>query len=214
VPWRVFFGSRSAWLLWTQYACLSYVWYFYVTWLPTYLERTHGGRLGPVMLAVLAGLPLFGGGVGSLIAGFGANALSRRLGGIGRARKTLAASGFVAAALCLLASDSTRDNPVALGLLIGLAGLCNDFALPCAWGSCMDVGGRFAGTFSGAMNMMGNLGGFIAPIVTGHILDLTGNWSLVFQLSSVVYLLGAVCWILVDPVTPLDRGTRNERVPQ
>ena len=55
------------------------------------------------------------------------------------------------------------------------------------------------------MNMMGNLGGFIAPIVTGYILDLTGNWSLVFQFSSVVYLLGAACWMLLDPVTPLDR---------
>ena len=30
-----------------QYACLSYVWYFYVTWFPTYLEATHGGHPGP-----------------------------------------------------------------------------------------------------------------------------------------------------------------------
>ena len=156
-------------------------------------------------LAVLAGLPLFGGGFGSLISGFCADALARRLGGIGRARKALAAFGFAAAAACLLASDSARGSSLALALLFGLAGLFNDFALPCSWASCMDVGGRFAGTFSGAMNMMGNLGGFIAPIATGYILDITGSWSLVFYISSAVYLLGALCWILLDPTTPLDR---------
>jgi len=213
VPWRVFFSSRSAWLLWIQYACLSYVWYFYVTWFPTYLDRTHAGRLSPVMLAVLAGLPLFGGGIGSLISGFCANWLARRIGGIGRARRALGAFGFVAAAACLLASDAARDNSLALAVLIGLAGLFNDFALPCAWGACMDVGGKFAGTFSGAMNMMGNLGGFVAPIATGYILDLTGSWQLVFTISSVVYLLGAVSWMLLDPVTPLDRSPGATSVP-
>ncbi len=206
VPWAVFFSSPSAWLLWIQYACLSYVWYFYVTWFPTYLDSTHGAHLGPVMLAVLAGLPLFGGGFGSLISGFCANALARRIGGVGRARKALAAFGFVAAAVCLLASHSARGSALSLAVLIGLAGLFNDFALPCAWGTCMDVGGRFAGTFSGTMNMMGNLGGFVAPIATGYILDITGSWSLVFSISSVVYLIAALSWLLLDPVTPLDRG--------
>src|SRR5207248_364424 len=34
VPWRDILRSRSIWLLWTQYFCLTYGWYFYVTWLP------------------------------------------------------------------------------------------------------------------------------------------------------------------------------------
>jgi MFS family permease len=96
-------------------------------------------------------------------------------------------------------------DPVSMAVLVGLAGLFNDFVLPCAWGTCMDVGGRFAGTFSGSMNMMGNLGGFIAPIATGYILDRSGNWNLAFYISSAAYLAGAVCWLLLDPVTPLDR---------
>ncbi len=69
----------------------------------------------------------------------------------------------------------------------------------------MDVGGRFAGTFSGSMNMMGNLGGFVAPIATGYLLDLTGRWDLAVYISAAVYLAGAVCWLLLDPETPLDR---------
>jgi MFS family permease len=205
VPWRVFFTSRSAWLLWAQYFCLSYVWYFYVTWFPKYLDGAHGKTLGPVMLAVLAGLPLFGGGFGSFISGFCAAPLARLMGGMGRARKTLAASGFVAASACFLGAMYVK-NPFLMAALIGLAGLFNDFVMPCAWGTCMDVGGRFAGTFSGTMNMMGNFGGVIAPIAIGYILDITGSWNLTFYISSAVYLAGALCWLFIDPVTPLDRG--------
>ncbi len=205
VPWREFFTSPSAWLLWIQYACLSYVWYFYVTWYPTYLDATFGESLDPLTLALLAGLPLFGGGCGSLLAGFWAGPLARRVGGVGRARKVLAVTGFVAASGFLLAS-LYAPSPVALALLITLAGMCNDFVLPCSWGTCMDVGGRFAGTFSGSMNMMGNLGGFLASIAIGYVLDRTGSWNLTFYVSSAVYLAGAVCWMLLDADTTLDRA--------
>jgi MFS family permease len=204
VPWRAFLTSPSAWLLWFQYACLSYVWYFYVTWFPKYLDGAHGKTVGPVALAVLAGLPLFGGGFGSLISGFCAAPLAARLGGMGRARKVLAAVGFIAASIFFLTSLYAK-NPWLAALLVGLAGLFNDLVVPVAWSACMDVGGRFAGTFSGSMNMLGNLGGFVAPIATGYILDKTGNWNLAFYISSAVYLAGAACWLMLDPVTPLDR---------
>ncbi len=205
VPWRVFFSSPSAWLLWIQYACLSYGWYFYVTWFPTYLDEAHGRSLGPLELAILAGLPLFGGGFGSLLSGFCAAPLARRIGGMARARKALAAGGFAAASVFFITSMYARD-PILLPVLTALGGFAIDFVLPCAWGTCMDVGGRFAGTFSGSMNTMGNLGGVAASIATGYILDLNGSWNLAFSISSAVYLAGGVCWLLLDPVTPLDRA--------
>jgi MFS transporter, ACS family, glucarate transporter len=39
VPWRRFAESPQVWLLCGQYFCLSYSWYFYITWLPTYLQK-------------------------------------------------------------------------------------------------------------------------------------------------------------------------------
>ena len=39
----------------------------------------------------------------------------------------------------------------------------------------MDVGGKFAGTLSGSMNMMGNFAGGVAPVVIGYVLKQTGN---------------------------------------
>ena len=47
--------------------------------------------------------------------------------------------------------------------LMGLASFFNDLVMPGAWATCMDVGGAYAGTVSGSMNMMGNMAGFFAP---------------------------------------------------
>jgi MFS transporter, ACS family, glucarate transporter len=52
------------------------------------------------------------------------------------------------------------------------ASFCNDLVMPGAWGTAMDVGGVYCGTLSGAMNMWGNFAGFLAPVVTGYILDV------------------------------------------
>jgi len=43
----------------------------------------------------------------------------------------------------------------------------NDLAMPGGWGACMDVGGKYAGTISGTMNMAGQIGGALGPIVVG-----------------------------------------------
>jgi MFS family permease len=205
VPWQLFLRSPTAWLLWLQYAALSYVWYFYITWFPTYLDSVNHGRLGVAALALLAGLPLFGGGFGSLIAAGLEGPLGRLLGNEARSRKAIATVGFLAAAGCFFTSIYAPDL-VTRGLLIGLAGLFNDFVLPSSWGTCMDVGGRFSGTFSGSMNMFGNLGGFLASVATGYIHQITGSYMLALYISSGTYVVGAACWMLIDPETRLDRG--------
>jgi ACS family glucarate transporter-like MFS transporter len=75
----------------------------------------------------------------------------------------------------------------------------------------MDVGGRFAGTLSGSMNMMGNFGGMAGPLVVGLILQHTNrNWEITFWISSAIYFLGGLCWLFIDPVTPLEGVTAAE----
>lgn len=55
------------------------------------------------------------------------------------------------------------------------------------------------------MNMMGNFGGMAGPVVVGQILEHTEhNWLITFWLSAAIYFLGALCWLLIDPVTPLE----------
>jgi nitrate/nitrite transporter NarK len=87
---------------------------------------------------------------------------------------------------------------------VGLASFANDLVMPGAWGACMDVGGKYAGTVSGSMNMMGNLAGFLSPVVFGYVIDATHSCQTNFHLMAAIYLLGALCWRFIDPVTPLE----------
>lgn len=202
VPWMRLVRSRQVFLLSAQYFCLSYGWYFYITWLPTYLKEERG--LAVQKSALLAGLPLFLGGLGSVFAGFITPHVVRYLGSIAKARRVLAFIGFVAAGAFLVLS-TRLGNPVAAMLAMGCASFANDLSMPGSWGACMDVGGRFAGTLSGTMNMMGNFGSAVSPIAIGFILASSGgNWNLTFYASAAVYFLGGVCWLFLDPVTPLE----------
>jgi MFS family permease len=91
-------------------------------------------------------------------------------------------------------------------LAMGFAGFFNDLTLPGSWATCMDFGGRYAGTVSGSMNMLGNFGGMAGPLVVGWVLTLTGrDWQQVFLVTSIIYSLGAFCWLFIDPVTPLEQ---------
>ena len=202
VPWKAFVRSKTTWLLWAQYFFLSYCWYFYVTWLSTFLDEKYPG-VGDVQRALLAGVPLFGGAFGNLIARYLMGALEKRTGSLIRTRRILGFCGFACAALVFLL-PARVDNPVLVMAAMGLASLFGDISMPCSWGACMDVGGKFAGTYSGAMNMMGNLGGALSPLAFNWIASHSSRgWAAAFDVSAGVYFLGAICWLFIDPVTPL-----------
>ena len=60
IPWQLLMSKPAVLLLCAQYFCLGYGWWFYVTWLPTYLREARGTSVQ--MGALLAGLPLLLGG--------------------------------------------------------------------------------------------------------------------------------------------------------
>ncbi len=203
VPWSKMVRSRSVWLLWAQYFCISYPWYFYITWLPTYLQEYR--HLTPLESSKYAILPLFFGGFGNLLCGFTSSHLAHWTGSVKISRRITGTLGFFGAAMCLLLSMHL-SSPLWGMIAMGFASFFNDLVMPGAWGSCMDIGGKYAGTLSGSMNMMGNLAGFVAPAMGGYILQRTGgDWNLFLYTMVGMYLLGTLCWPFIDPVKPIDR---------
>jgi len=202
VPWKKLISSRSVWLLWVQYFCLSYTFWFYIQWLPTYLVETF--KVSEGYAARLAVFPLFFGGIGAATAGLLFARVVRLIGSVKTSRRLMASLGCLGAAVLLFVHTGVKD-PLWAMIIMGLASFCNDIVLPSAWGACMDIGGRCAGTLSGSMNMMGNLAGGAAPVVAAYILRATGNnWIIPIYVMAAIYLIGVLCWILIDPVTPLE----------
>ena len=209
VPWGVIFSSPAVWLLSIQYMCLAYGWWFYVQWLPSYLQQARGTTMQ--MGALLAGLPLLLGGVGCLVSAWAIPKLTKRFGSVSIARRIVAVTGFVGASSSIVIFTGISD-PVQAMFVLGMAGFFNDFVMPAAWASTMDIGGRYSGTVSGAMNTLGSVAGASNALVVGYLLSWTSNnWTLTFYISAGIYLIGAICWLFLDSHTPVEQPAAAAR---
>ena len=200
VPWGALLRSRGLLALCAMYFGAIYGWYFYLTWLPTYLLRARGFDLREV--GWLAALPLLGIAAGSLAGGSLSDLLARRFG----LRAGLRAPGLVGlplAALAIAGAIRTPDPRTAAFCLAAAAGLAALGVAP-AWSVCLAIGGRHAGVVSGAMNTFGNLGGVASPIVVGWCLDAWSSWDTPLVTVAVLYVFAALCWLGIDPAAPLD----------
>ena len=204
-PWGSILASRSVWLLSLQYACLSYGFWFYLTWMPTYIREQFGmTQADRYLAAALAALPLFLAGISVWLTGKVTPWLVARVGSVARVRRGLGAIGCGVACVMLVVA-TTFDTPVLAMLAMGVSCFGNDMCMPGSWTACMDLGGRFAGTLSGFMNMMGMVGGLLAPYTIPIILDAAGgNWDVPILVIAAVYFVGTLAWLGIDPVTPLE----------
>lgn len=194
--WIKILLTREVLLLVLQYFCFSYVWYFYVTWLPMYLRQAR--HQTAEQAAALAVLPLLFGGFGSL----GSGMLPRRL-----SRRAIAFGGFFTTAILLLAFIHIRSATSAM-VVMGFASFTSDLTMPISWDACVDIGGAYTATVAATMNMLGNLGGFIAPVVGGVILQYTHNdWRLLLETMVGAATISALCWLGLHPESA---GKRRE----
>jgi MFS family permease len=186
--WTTVLLTRRVAVLGLQYFCFSYVWYFYITWLPTYLREGRGQT--PERAAALSVLPLLFGGFGSLVSGLAPMRLPRR---------AIAICGFASCAALLLAITQISSVIPAM-LAMGLASFAADLTMPISWDACVEVGGPYTATVAAAMNMMGNLAGFAAPVAGGVILQRAGgNWNILIDTMAVAATISAACWLYLDP---------------
>ena len=89
-----------------------------------------------------------------------------------------------------------------LGLAFSAMFFFNDAIMGPAWASCADVGERYAGTLSGAMNMTGAFLGVAGMAFAGALFDRKQD-KVVFLVFACSYALAALCWLIVDANKPL-----------
>jgi MFS transporter, ACS family, glucarate transporter len=121
------------------------------------------------------------------------------------ARRSVAIVGLLGCVCFIVPAALTEDAYTAVYCLTGAM-----FFLECtigpSWAVPMDVGGKCSGTVSGMMNMAGNIGGALSPIVFG-VLAQFGSWQAPFIVAAGLLILGAAVWAFwLDPdVSVLER---------
>jgi MFS family permease len=151
--------------------------------------------------AVLAGLPLVLSAVADVVGGVTTDRAVRRY-GLRLGRITIGGGALAAAGAFTIASTFVA-SPVIAAILIALGGASSNFLLGAAWGTCLDIGGRRSGAVSAAMNTSGQVGSILSPTLVAQVVSRFSQWSAPLYVAGTLFLLGAVCWIGVDPTKPV-----------
>jgi MFS family permease len=198
-PWRRIATSKNLYAICVMYFAYGYGLYFYFTWLPTYLSDVL--KLTTLAGGVFASLPFALAGAANLAGGWLTDRLARTH-GLRTARCTLGFCGFFGCAVLIAASIAVHD-PVLKATLLAAALGSVDLALSACWAVCLDIGVDHAGVITGTMNTVGNIGGFIAPLIVGVAVERWKSWTLPLGITALVYTIGAVAWLFIDPETKI-----------
>jgi MFS family permease len=179
--------------------CFDYYWYLLVTWLPDYLVTV---RHLPIMRAgFYAALPFLVYGLCQPVGGWVSDWFIRWGYDATRTRKTVITIAFLSG-LFIIPAARVESPVAALGLLVcgSLVGLSagNLFAVVQCCAPPEEVG-----TWTGVENFAGNIGGVLAPVVTGFLIFHTGTYLPGFALAAGVLTAGIFAyWFIVGELKP------------
>jgi ACS family D-galactonate transporter-like MFS transporter len=199
-PWSAIVRHRDIWAITAGYFCLLYILYTFITWLPSYLvEDRHLTVLGSGFATSIPWAVAF---VCGIVGGRISDAALRRGVSTLNARKIVLVGGMVAA-LAILGTAFAGSAAVAIVFLaISTSGII--VANGAVWAATQDVVRALglAGSATGFVNALGNVGGILGPIVTGAVAYATGSFLVPLGLAAALALLGALAWGIGMRSTP------------
>lgn len=195
IPWRAMLADGNLWSLFGMYFCSAYGFFFFVTWLPTYLMQEYGLTLE--RSGLYSAIPLLAGAAACIAGGTLSDWLVSRI-GLRWGRRTVGIAGFGLAALGFALAAGAGDALTAV-LCMAITQGAQDLTLPVAWAVCVDVGHRYGGTATGFMNTASSASAVISPISAAWLAAKFGSFESMFWASTVVYGVGALLWFAIDP---------------
>jgi MFS transporter, ACS family, glucarate transporter len=194
--------SGNLWLMMAQYFASNFTFFFCLSWLFPYVQKTYG--LTYTQAGFYAMIPLLCGAAGNICSGLLVDALFRA----GRpvaSRRAPAMIGFALAAIGLAMSVGQAQVWGAV-FCLSVAIFGADMTLSPSWSFCIDIAGRHAGKVSGTMNMAGNLGSALVAVAFPYLLKWTGGPTAFFHIGAALSALGALAWFFASPtrkISPL-----------
>lgn len=194
-PWGQFLKNGRFWALGLQYCVVLYIVTFFLVWLPTYLMEARSFSLQNMGFA--ASLPwlcifitvMTGGTISDWLVKKGKSKMV--------ARGSLAIGGLVIFAVTMyLAAYVTIPWMNVLWLTLALGSL--GFPVVTSWAAAVDLGNEYSGSVSGWMNLWGNIGAFLSPILCGWLAETIG-WEGTLLISIVPILFAIGLWFVVRP---------------
>jgi MFS transporter, ACS family, D-galactonate transporter len=204
------YRNRSAIFSAVGLFCSNYFWIFLLTWLPAYLETER--HFAKDKMAVFAALAFLVVGISTTLSGWLSDRLIARGATPTRVRKSFAGLGLAFSTI-ILPVAVVRSPSVALGLLM-VTCFCYGVFSSNLWAITQTLAGpRAAGKWTGVQNGVGNLGGIVAPWLTGWVVQQSGQFYLAFLAAAIVALAGAAAFVFgIGPIQQVEFKPRAARI--
>lgn len=189
----VWLRSRNFWLLMLMYYCYASGVFFFISWLPKYLQNGRG--IPEDQLAYSASLPFILAAAGCLVGGSISDFLVSKL-GLNWGRRLVPMVGLALSGSSMLAAVFTQENSLAvIFLALGLAFM--DVTAPVSWAVATDLGGKHSGAVTGAMNTAGLLGGTVTSLGIGYLVAAFHGYTIPVVILGCLLLTGSMVWVFI-----------------
>lgn len=192
-PLTAFLVHAPIWAIIVAHFCSNWSLYVLLSWLPTFVNKGLGVDYSAVgWFAMIPHVTAF---FFYNIAGTLADRMIRGGMDVGRVRKLMQTIAGVGLATALLIVGEVESAWAAIAVMsVGTAlgaFVTGGFAV-----NHMDVAPKHAGTLMGLTNTAGTVPGVFGVFVSGLILEATGSWALVFQVTAGITLFGLAFFLL------------------
>jgi ACS family tartrate transporter-like MFS transporter len=176
--WQAF-SERDVILLTLSYFCATTGGYGIAFWLPTILKRISGQS--DIRVTLFASLPYLAGFLVQQLNGWHSDRTCER-------RWHAAVPIFLCGVALLLAVIFGSNTTLAVTLFT-LVGACYFAFHPCFWAvPTVFLSESAAAASIGLINSLGNLGGFVGPLMMGYLVNRTHSFT-----AGLLYLVGSLC---------------------
>ena len=200
IKWTKLFLFRQTWAFVIGKFLTDPVWWFYLFWVPGFLQKQHGlsltGLGAPIVLIYLMS------DVGSVAAGWLSSAMIKRGNTINVSRKI--AMLCCAIAVTPIVFAYRVESTWSAALLIGLAAACHQGFSANLYTITSDMfPARAVSSVVGIGGMAGAIGGLFIATIVGHVLQWTGSYKVPFLIAGSAYLLALLLiHVLVPRMEP------------
>lgn len=186
--------QRSVLGIFLGFFAYDYAWFVYVTWLPGYLVMER--KFSPREMGIYSSVPYVLMSIIIFLSGVASDWLVRQGYSETRVRKAFITAGLGIGCL-IIPAGMVEDKLKAVWLLtMSLAGL--GISSPNTWTLTQAVCSKgIVGTVSGIQNLGGNLGGIIAPVLTGYIAHTTQSFALALGITGAILVVGMLSYSLL-----------------
>ena len=194
IPFGRIMASPVIWGTIIASFCYMYFVYFSMTWMPAYfMERRHLslGKMGLYTFFSFGGMALI-----ATLAGWAADRLIGRGHNPVTVRKWFTIAGFSIATTELIGARASSLETALVFAVVSLSGL--GLATANYWALTQTlIPGAAIGRISGIQNCSCSVAGIAAPILTGWLLQKTGNYEAPMMAVLVVLLAGVLSYLFL-----------------